>query len=167
MNPECFLGIGAPWIHVVTESMGAISERIAEINADSPRVLTRHVRGANCRTRTAMFDEVSAVLQFPGYFGHNWDAFDECLRDLSELDWGQYQSLAILISGSAHLLADEPPEALRTWSEIVQSAGEHWNTAETAGNWVRPPRAWHVFLQCAPTDERDLKARFSTAGANV
>lgn len=65
MNPECVLGLGAPWIHVVTESIGTISERIAEINADSPRVLTRHERGANCRTREMMFDEVSAALQFP------------------------------------------------------------------------------------------------------
>lgn len=29
-----------------------------------------------------LFGEISRALEFPDYFGHNWDAVDECLRDV-------------------------------------------------------------------------------------
>ena len=25
---------------------------------------------------------LAAAFHFPGYYGHNWDAFDECIRDV-------------------------------------------------------------------------------------
>lgn len=33
----------------------------------------------------ALFSHLAGALSFPGFFGHNWDALDECLRDLSWL----------------------------------------------------------------------------------
>lgn len=32
-------------------------------------------------SKTELLEKLSEVLQFPSYFGHNWDALDECLRD--------------------------------------------------------------------------------------
>lgn len=32
-----------------------------------------------------LLDAVSQAMRFPGYFGKNWDALDECLRDMAWL----------------------------------------------------------------------------------
>lgn len=42
--------------------------------------------GASLKTKAALFKTLSKALSFPGYFGSNWDALDECLSDLSWLD---------------------------------------------------------------------------------
>jgi RNAse (barnase) inhibitor barstar len=35
--------------------------------------------------RNGVFDQFSAALEFPSWFGRNWDAFADCLKDLSWL----------------------------------------------------------------------------------
>lgn len=37
------------------------------------------------RSKTKLLAILADKLRFPGYFGHNWDALEECLRDLSWL----------------------------------------------------------------------------------
>jgi RNAse (barnase) inhibitor barstar len=43
---------------------------------------------AGITTTEALFGELSQRLQFPDYFGANWDALWECIRDLSWLPSG-------------------------------------------------------------------------------
>ena len=40
---------------------------------------------AKARGKEKLLSVLAAKLRFPTYFGHNWDALDECLRDLSWL----------------------------------------------------------------------------------
>jgi len=47
------------------------------------RSIVRYLRGQKCTRKNNFFDEFAAALQFPYYFGQNWDAFDECINDLS------------------------------------------------------------------------------------
>ncbi|MCM1323357.1 MAG: barstar family protein [Acetobacter sp.] len=37
---------------------------------------------SNIRTTRELFSEFSNRLEFPSYFGHNWDAFSECFWDM-------------------------------------------------------------------------------------
>ncbi|MEV0385627.1 barstar family protein [Nonomuraea sp. NPDC050643] len=64
------------------------------------------VDGGACRTRAAFFDEVSRALRFPDYFGHNWDALADCLRDTG--------AVALIITNADELLSAEPPGHLVT-----------------------------------------------------
>lgn len=40
---------------------------------------------AKARGKEKLLSVLAAKLRFPSYFGHNWDALEECLRDLSWL----------------------------------------------------------------------------------
>jgi RNAse (barnase) inhibitor barstar len=62
-------------------------------------------------------------LAFPDYFGFNWDALSDCLRDLNWI--GQKQIV---------ILHDELPnlseEDLRTYISILSDAAIDWNRSE-------------------------------------
>ncbi len=84
----------APWLTVTV---------IATANAGSsaaPAMLDGH----ECRTRAAFFEQAARVLDFPAYFGHNWDALLDSLRDTG--------AVALTVSRGEELLADEPMSQL-------------------------------------------------------
>ena len=58
------------------------------------------------KTWEALFVEFQKVMQFPDYFGHNLDAFEECMRDLYEWIEGINEYI-ILIINSKNLLINE------------------------------------------------------------
>ena len=53
-----------------------------------------YIRGKRCQTDEAFFNEISASFQFPCYFGENWNALNDCLRDL---DWLYFKKLFLVI----------------------------------------------------------------------
>ncbi|HEY2794380.1 MAG TPA: barstar family protein [Micromonosporaceae bacterium] len=55
--------------------------------------LMRVVDGGTMTDRASMFEEFAVACDFPSWFGGNWDAFADCLRDLS---WLPQQPLVIL-----------------------------------------------------------------------
>lgn len=52
---------------------------------------------AAARGKEKLLGVLAGKLRFPGYFGHNWDALDECLRDLSWL--GSRERVVIVHEG--------------------------------------------------------------------
>lgn len=72
------------------------------------------VDGRACRTRAAFFEEVARVLDFPPYFGRNWDALVDCLRDVG--------AVALTVAHAEELLAAEPPTDFATLLDILARA---------------------------------------------
>lgn len=46
---------------------------------------------ASIRSKQKLLRTLADELRLPDYFGHNWDALEECLRDLSWLPEGNVQ----------------------------------------------------------------------------
>ncbi|WP_406113525.1 barstar family protein [Kitasatospora purpeofusca] len=111
----------------------------------------RLVRGANCRTRAALFTEWAWALSFPGYFGHNWDAFEECLNDalLPPGTGSAATGLLLLVADADALLADEPPAQLALLLDILDAA---------------PDRALRVLFLADPPEAEAAEARLRAAG---
>jgi RNAse (barnase) inhibitor barstar len=70
-----------------------------------------------------LFQTLSRELQFPDYFGNNWDALDECLRDLC---WIKSRRVVILHD-------DLPPldrKSLSTYLDILSYCVRDWKPNE-------------------------------------
>jgi len=74
--------------------------------------------GRALRSKKALLVGVARALDFPDYFGENWDALEECLSDMSWRD-GQ---ISLLIEH-----ADSIPDALfATFREVFGQMAEQW-----------------------------------------
>ncbi|MET8624596.1 barstar family protein [Kitasatospora sp. NPDC004669] len=73
-------------------------------------------------TRNELFHEWARALSFPAYFGHTWDAFEECLTDTRYPPRQPDPSgLLILVSGAEAVLVDEPVRELTTLLQILDT----------------------------------------------
>ena len=70
-----------------------------------------------------LLEELSKRLSFPGYFGENWDALEECLRDLSWLPPG-----VIVVKHAGLPLAGDSPN-LATYLSILADAVRAWSAS--------------------------------------
>jgi len=52
---------------------------------DGSGLLVFDIQGSSIATEEDLFSAVAKELRFPEYFGKNWDALDECLRDMQWL----------------------------------------------------------------------------------
>ncbi|MGH9526411.1 MAG: barstar family protein [Terriglobales bacterium] len=84
----------------------------------------RTVRGGKMRTRREALDEMAAALQFPWYFGENWDALDECMQDL---EWLGAKHVVIAVGDASELLADAPERDRETFAGVMKRAARERN----------------------------------------
>lgn len=112
----------------LTHDSGTLDEIAARARARAATVGV--VDGA--ADRSALLTGVARALRFPAYFGHNLDALDECLADLSWLPEGPVE----LVWADADLLAADP-DTHQTVMGILESAID----ARASG-----PRPLHVVL---------------------
>lgn len=126
----------------------------------------RIVRGHKMRTVPRLFDEVSAALQFPYYFGENWAALDECLADM---DWLPTRAgIVVAILDAVEVLCDEPAVELTTLVSVIAHAAETYARPIQIGEWWdRPPLPFHVVLQAPPDKEALLRSRWGASGATL
>ncbi|MFN0018469.1 MAG: barstar family protein [Pirellulaceae bacterium] len=75
---------------------------------------------ASVRSKQRLLRILANQLQFPSYFGNNWDALEECLRDLSWLPAGN-----IVIHHCDMPLPPGSPDR-KIYLQILESASTYW-----------------------------------------
>ena len=78
---------------------------------------------AGCQDKAGFLERIAVALNFPAWFGANWDALYDCLTDLS---WRQGQGW-VLILENAHDLRQAAPETLDTALAIMTDAAVAWD----------------------------------------
>jgi RNAse (barnase) inhibitor barstar len=114
-----------------------------------PGFAVRTIQGKKCRTPSTLFGEFARALDFPDYFGHNWDALEECLADF---EWLQAKGYVLLIHNAEGVLPEDDEE-YETLLEILSDAGEAWSKGQTAEGRRAP---FHV---CFVVTEQDKSKR--------
>jgi RNAse (barnase) inhibitor barstar len=90
--------------------------------AASKNMLVVPVRLTAARDKNAFLNAVAKALQFPAYFGHNWDAFYDCLLDLKHGDVAG----TLLILQDASGFARAEPEEFAAATDTLADAADYW-----------------------------------------
>jgi RNAse (barnase) inhibitor barstar len=86
-----------------------------------------YVDGRAIHNKTDFFRVCAISLRFPDYFGQNWDAFEDCLRDLEETSAKQY----ILLFDQPDQFVQENPEEWAIALNIFYETVEFWQDTDT------------------------------------
>ena len=134
-----------PWSALLVVPQGTSASALVKT---PPGFAVRTIQGKKCRTPSTLFGEFARALDFPDYFGHNWDALEECLADFEWLPAKGY----ILLIHDADAVLPEDEEEYETLLEILSDAGEAWSKGQTAEGRRAP---FHVCL--AVTEQNKSK----------
>lgn len=106
--------------------------------------------GSEMLDEQGVFESFYDGFRFPSYFGHNWDALEECIRDLSWIDAERYM---LCILNAERVLERDDVDNLSTFREILLAAGEWWKEPyEPLQPWGHPASDFRVILQFSTVD---------------
>ncbi|WP_455378015.1 barstar family protein [Petrachloros mirabilis] len=128
----------APWISLLVLKSGQRAESLIKVPQG---FVLKVLRGNNCRTPLGLFSEFARAFDFPDYFGHNWDALEECLADL---EWLPAKGYLVLLTNAEQVLP-ESEDDYETFLEVMSDAGEAWGTGQ-AGMGTSRATPFHVLL---------------------
>ena len=129
-------------------------------------ITVRIVRDRKSESRSGLFDEFAAALQFPLYFGENWDAFEECISELESLPHGV--GIVIVVTEPDRVLCAEP-EAMQQLVAVLESASRMWSQVSDLDEpRVRQAVPFHVLLAASDKSAAArVAARWQVAGAHL
>lgn len=103
-------------------SLAALRQEIARSDA---RLFT--INGAVITDKASFLHASARALHFPHYFGRNWDAFADCLRDLA---WAPAPAYVVLYHDVVPFARQAPAD----WAvalDILRAAARYWRDAGT------------------------------------
>lgn len=81
------------------------------------------IDGTTVDSKEQFLKVVAEALSFPDYFGMNWDAFEDCLTDMSaHEDAGGY----LIVYDGIQTFAEEDAENFDTALEILKDSATFW-----------------------------------------
>ena len=141
-----------PWAHFVPAPRLHLDEFLRTVPPQK-RAAVRLIHGRACGTREAMLDEFARALDFPEYFGSNWDALEDCLTDLA---WLSSNKFVFVVTNTDALLRDERG-MLANLGDILKGAAAFWQDHD-------PPAAFHVLFHCEPAHAADVREILEESG---
>ncbi|KAB1928245.1 barstar family protein [Micromonospora noduli] len=140
------------WSNGSTDQLAVCSRSgLVELAAVLPatgRFVVARLDGTRMTDADHTFYEFSDALLFPGYFGWNWNALSDCLRDLN---WLPADGYLIVVENAPRLLSSNA-EDRHTLFQILSQAVQHW-----AFPFGKPE--FKVLLLCDRDDEAALLRR--------
>src|SRR5215471_13238066 len=158
-NSALFLPNG-PGIQLLAVTPSSLADLIFGWTEKHPQCAIRRLRGQKCSDVARFFDEIGAALQFPYYFGENWDAFWECITDLSWL----WRPCSLIVVDRADLLLRESPDGFTTFIRLMHDAAGYWRDHPADFDGELRPAPFHTLLACPPESLPALTTRVETVG---
>jgi hypothetical protein len=152
MDLKRLLSKHGPSIHVLS---AAEAEKLLELPPAKTPVVVRRIRGHKARSTAALFDEMAAALQFPSYFGENWNALDECLNDL---EW---------LPGDAYVLCFERAPELLSLESLAEFESLLQILTRASLEWGKRGKPFRTIFESSEPEDKALMERLKAAKADV
>jgi len=160
MRERTVLNAAAPGIHLLAVHENSLANTIGEWMAAYPGWAIRRVRGKKASTRVSFMDEIGAALQLPDYFGENWDALFECIRDFS---WIREPNKLVVFE-RADLLLTQSDDDFGVLLKLLNLTNAYWRELPNDVSVKIDPIGFQSVLSC-PTDAyAGLKTRVESTG---
>ncbi|MEH0970677.1 barstar family protein [Micromonospora sp. CPCC 205546] len=142
------------WWHRSADQLAVCSRSaVVELTAVLPatgRFVVVHLDATRMSDADHAFHEFSDALLFPSYFGWNWAALSECLRDLN---WLPADGYLIVVDNAPRLLSDGARDR-DTLFQILSQAVHYWASPLGRPNGNGVP--FKVLLLCDLDEEAAL-----------
>ena len=86
-----------------------------------------YLDGSTIDDKASFLAACADAMQFPAYFGRNWDALDDCLNDLS---WAPASGYIVLYDEVARFSRGQPGEWASARAVLVDAVS-HWTVTGT------------------------------------
>lgn len=155
VGPPTAVIIPGSWREVVTLQIG-----MEESHTDTNFV---HLRAAKMRTVAGFLSELAAVMQFPIWFGENWDALEDILRDRAG-----FAGTVIAIYNAEQLLADGTAADRVNFAEAMERCNRYWlDDDDEREEDAADDEGFHLLCQVPEGELGDFRARWSIAGLTI
>ncbi|MCW2947472.1 MAG: hypothetical protein JWR24_4189 [Actinoallomurus sp.] len=126
MIEELLTGRRGPGVYLWQADRREAARGVTEAERAGWRVFWLDGRGV--RDKQTLLERSAEEFSLPSYFGHNWDALQDCLTDLS---WAPAARGYLVVFDHWRDLASSNPEAYRTVLEIFENAVDFWRETTT------------------------------------
>ncbi|MBV1939936.1 barstar family protein [Streptomyces sp. BV286] len=155
MNAFDITGTSAPWVVFVPQGASEVQEQLARLEAKGGRVHRFDAR--DLTTEQGIHRAFAEVLQFPGYYGRNWDALVDCLDDLCGAVTGGVGIAGVIHDADLLLEAEHFPLFV---SVLCQGADRANSAVDLDGFPLdRPAVAEHFVLEFRDFDRERIALR--------
>ncbi|OBF33036.1 hypothetical protein A5724_20670 [Mycobacterium sp. ACS1612] len=122
MNEQLFNPDG-PAISVLAATPSTLADHLMAWMPAHPEWDILRVRGTKSSNKKEFFDEVGAAVQFPYYFGENWDASWDCITELSWLKGSSF----LIVFDSAEYLLTQSNQDFEILLRMLDDASSLWH----------------------------------------
>ncbi|MEV5750988.1 barstar family protein [Actinoallomurus sp. NPDC052308] len=126
MIAELLTGRRPPGVYTWPVDRKEAARGAAEAERAGRRVFWLDVH--DVRDKRALLERCAEEFLLPSYFGHNWDALQDGLRDLS---WAPANCGYLVMYDHWRELAGADPAVHQTLLEVFTAAVEHWRHTAT------------------------------------
>jgi hypothetical protein len=161
---KVFSNILPPYLHlVICDTREFANWAVPWTDSEKSNIVARTIRGKKCSTARDLFNEVGAALQFPYYFGENWDAFNDCITDLEWISGNGY----LLFIPDAEKVLPSMDRDFQIFIDLLQIAGKEWaESHENDETFPRFAKPFHVVFHCSSTSENLMVNKLNQVNAN-
>ncbi|MGW2995625.1 barstar family protein, partial [Streptomyces sp. NPDC001193] len=109
-----------PWLHVVAKQGALPVDLLLPVTG---RTYVARLDGREMRDTDAVFQQFYDGLRLPDYFGWNWSALSDCLRDLK---WLSSDHWVLIVEAADEALSGDPSEQRLLFNTLLR-AGRRWS----------------------------------------